>query len=306
VESAQGPNQFTPAQPQRDFCPLTRRPATLSPNENRRQSPPSRPASPTAPRYRLHRLWAALCCLVLFVLSQPQPAAAQTTAAKHLLIYAIDVEGGQSTLLVSLPAHPSWSTPAGPRQMAVTPPHPARHARRRNHQTRSCAHHSLPRRSRRRRPELVKRSHRRIPRSRPNREDSDITRHDYAAYLKAIEGKRAASSIPATPSPSPASTPSSSPPTATTSPQSQASRHPNPYCAAEPKWDLDQTENPARPAYSSPSANSVSSTWATSPRPRNSPRLPRQSHRHGRPLSRQPSRLQPVQFTSLRRCNPPR
>jgi len=78
-----------------------------------------------------------------------------------------------------------------------------------------------------------------------NREDSDITRHDYAAYLKAIDGKprRIVHSgdtisiaglgaivltadgdhIAAIPGIKPT---------------------PNPYCDTEPKWDLDETENP--------------------------------------------------------------
>jgi len=48
------------------------------------------------------RLWACiavlLSCAALFVF--PQVARAQAEPANHLLIYAIDVEGGQSTLLV--------------------------------------------------------------------------------------------------------------------------------------------------------------------------------------------------------------
>ena len=47
--------------------------------------------------------YAALCVLLaLLTASAPQPAGAQSTAdSGHLLIYTIDVEGGQSTLLVA-------------------------------------------------------------------------------------------------------------------------------------------------------------------------------------------------------------
>lgn len=78
-----------------------------------------------------------------------------------------------------------------------------------------------------------------------NREDSDITRHDYAAYVKAIGNTPRRTVHPGDtidiPGLStivitadgdhikavPGVTPKS-----------------NPYCASEPKWDLDQTENP--------------------------------------------------------------
>jgi beta-lactamase superfamily II metal-dependent hydrolase len=79
----------------------------------------------------------------------------------------------------------------------------------------------------------------------PNREDADITRHDYAAYVKAIEGKPRRIVKPGDTVNIPgldaivltadgehiASVPGVKP-------------TPNPDCAAEPKWDLDETENP--------------------------------------------------------------
>ena len=78
-----------------------------------------------------------------------------------------------------------------------------------------------------------------------NREDSDITRHDYAAYLKAIEGKPRRIVHPGDTICIPgltaivitadgehiAAVPGVKP-------------TPNPYCATEPNWDLDTTENP--------------------------------------------------------------
>jgi competence protein ComEC len=78
----------------------------------------------------------------------------------------------------------------------------------------------------------------------PNREDSEITRTDYAAYLKAIEGKPRRIVHPGD---------TISIPGLTTIVLTADGEHiaaipgikptPNPYCAAEPKWDLDETEN---------------------------------------------------------------
>jgi len=78
-----------------------------------------------------------------------------------------------------------------------------------------------------------------------NREDSDITRHDYAAYLTAIKGKPRRIVHPGDTIDIPglsiivlaadgehiASVPGVKP-------------EPNPYCASEPKWELDTSENP--------------------------------------------------------------
>jgi hypothetical protein len=78
-----------------------------------------------------------------------------------------------------------------------------------------------------------------------NREDSDITRVDYAAYLKAIEGKPRRIVHPGDKIDLPgleavvitadgehiAAVPGVKP-------------TPNSYCATEPHWDLDATENP--------------------------------------------------------------
>ena len=188
-----------------------------------------------------------LCCLVLFVLSQPQPAAAQTTAAKHLLIYAIDVEGGQSTLLVSpsgasLLVDTGWPTPDGRDAARIQLAMRDAGITKLDHVLITHFHVDHVGGV----PELVKR----VPIGEfldhgPNREDSDITRHDYAAYLKAIEGKPRRIVHPGDTISIPgldtivltadgdhiASIPGVSP-------------TPNPYCAAEPKWDLDQTENP--------------------------------------------------------------
>jgi beta-lactamase superfamily II metal-dependent hydrolase len=186
-----------------------------------------------------------VCCLALF--SLPQPASAQATHARNLLIYAIDVEGGQATLLVSpsgasLLVDTGWpdanGRDAGRVQQAMRDAGIARI----DHLLVTHFHTDHVGGV----PELVNR----VPIGEfldhgPNREDSDITRHDYAAYLKAIQGKPRrivhpgdtinlpgldtivltadGEHIAAVPGVKPA---------------------PNPYCATEPKWDLDATENP--------------------------------------------------------------
>jgi beta-lactamase superfamily II metal-dependent hydrolase len=205
----------------------------------------------------------AFCLAVL-----PQASLAQAKGANNLLIYAIDVEGGQSTLLVDTATHASLLVDTGWPSVNSHDPDP--------HQQ-GLHQGGLPDENGRDAsriqaamadagithidhllithfhvdhvggvPELV----RRVPIGEfldhgPNREDSDITRHDYAAYLKAIEGKPRrivhpgdtidipgltaivlaadGEHIAAVPGVTPA---------------------PNPYCAADPKWELDDTENP--------------------------------------------------------------
>jgi competence protein ComEC len=78
-----------------------------------------------------------------------------------------------------------------------------------------------------------------------NREDSAITRHDYAAYVKAIGNTPRRTVHPGD---------TIDVPGLTTIVLTADGEHiqsvpgvkpaPNPYCASEPKWDLDQTENP--------------------------------------------------------------
>ncbi|MGA2046365.1 MAG: MBL fold metallo-hydrolase [Terracidiphilus sp.] len=191
-------------------------------------------------------LFILICCVALLPL--PQVARAQAKAANHLLIYAIDVEGGQSTLLVDTATHGSllvdtgWPGNAGRDASRIQAAMADAGITRIDHVLITHFHvdhvGGIP--------ELVQR----VPIGEfldhgENREDSDITRHDYAAYLKAIEGKHRrivhpgdtidipgltaivltadGDHIPAVPGVKPS---------------------PNPYCATEPKWDLDETENP--------------------------------------------------------------
>jgi beta-lactamase superfamily II metal-dependent hydrolase len=194
---------------------------------------------------RIALVFTALCCAVIFV--QALPAAAQSPAANHLLIYSIDVEGGQATLLVS---------PSGASLLVDTgwPGNDGRDATRIQQAMRDAGisriDHLLVTHFHVDHvggvPELVKRvSIGEFLDHGLNREDSDITRRDYAAYLKAIEGKPRRIVHPGdtisiagldvvvltADGEHIASVPGVKP-------------TPNPYCATEPKWELDQTENP--------------------------------------------------------------
>jgi beta-lactamase superfamily II metal-dependent hydrolase len=185
----------------------------------------------------------SLCCLALL---QLLPASAQAKPAKHLLIYSIDVEGGQATLLVapsgaSLLVDAGWPTPDGRDAARIQSAMHDAGITRIDHLLVTHFHHDHVGGV----PELVNR----VPIGEfldhgPNREDSDITRADYAAYLKAIQGKPRRIVHPGD---------TISIPGLDTIVLTADGEHiaavpgiqpaPNPYCAAEPKWDLDQTEN---------------------------------------------------------------
>ncbi|HEV2487505.1 MAG TPA: MBL fold metallo-hydrolase [Terracidiphilus sp.] len=187
-----------------------------------------------------------LCALALLFFSAPQPALAQAKASGHLLIYSIDVEGGQSTLLVS---------PSGASLLVDTgwPNHDARDVERIQAAMKGAGitridhvfitHYHTDHVGGV--PELVKR----VPVGEfidhgPNQEDSDITRHDFAAYLKAIEGKTRRSVRPGNTIQIPglsvvvlaadgehiSAVPGIKP-------------EPNPFCATERQWPADPSEN---------------------------------------------------------------
>jgi beta-lactamase superfamily II metal-dependent hydrolase len=192
---------------------------------------------------------ALVCFLAIVALQQAAPAQdAPAHAANHLLIYAIDVEGGQSTLLVETRTHASllidtgWPSTDGRDATRIQAAMGDAGITRIDHLLITHFHVDHVGGV----PELVKR----VPIGEfldhgPNREDSDITRHDYAAYLKAIAGRPhhvvhpgdtidipGLSAIVLTAdgdhiSAIPGVTPT-----------------PNPTCAQEPHWDLDSTENP--------------------------------------------------------------
>src|ERR1700677_968509 len=130
--------------------------------------------------------------LVFFALfSLAQDLRAQANPANHLLIYAIDVEGGQSTLLVDTSTHASllidtgWPGNGGRDAARIEAAMQDAGITRIDHLLITHFHTDHVGGV----PELVK--HVDIGEfldHGPNREDSDITRHDFAAYLKAIAG----------------------------------------------------------------------------------------------------------------------
>ncbi len=163
-----------------------------------------------------------------------------------LLIYAIDVEGGQATLLVapsgaSLLVDAGWPTADGRDAQRIQAVMADAGIAKIDHLLVTHFHHDHVGGV----PELAKR----VPVGEfldhgPNREDSQITRDDYAAYLAAIQGKPRRILHPGNTIVIPgletivlaadgehiAAVPGIKP-------------VPNPLCAAEPKWPSDDTEN---------------------------------------------------------------
>ncbi len=201
------------------------------------------------PRFLIWLLLPAACGLLLF--RAVNPAHAEPPQHHGLLIYSIDVEGGQSTLLVS-PTGASLLVDTGGRRGVGGAP--GRDAERIQAAMKDAGidhidkvlitHYHVDHVGGV--PELVKRvkvgeflDHG------VNREDSDITRHDYAAYVKAIGSTPRRTVKPGNTIEVPglsvvvlaadgehiAKVPGVTP-------------KPNPYCASEPKWELDATENP--------------------------------------------------------------
>jgi competence protein ComEC len=188
-------------------------------------------------------LSASALVLILFsaAATQAQPA------GKNLQIYAIDVEGGQATLLVS---------PSGASLLVDTgwPGNNGRDAQRIQAAMKDAGITMIDK-------VLITHFHVDHVGGVPNlverikvgefldhgvnREDSDITRHDYAAYVKAIGSTPRRTVHPGDTIDIPGldilvltadgdhikSVPG-------------VKAEPNSYCASEPKWDLDTTENP--------------------------------------------------------------
>jgi beta-lactamase superfamily II metal-dependent hydrolase len=173
-----------------------------------------------------------------------KPAA---NSSKDLLIYTIDVEGGQATLLVA----------PGGESLLVDTGWPGNNGRDAERILAAMTDAGITKISKvlvthfhtdhvGGVPELVKRvqvgeflDHG------VNREDSDITRKDYAAYLQAIEGKPRRTVHPGDTIDIPGLTIN-----VLAADGEHTSAVPgikpvaNPHCSNEPKWELDQTENP--------------------------------------------------------------
>jgi beta-lactamase superfamily II metal-dependent hydrolase len=205
---------------------------------------------------RMMQFGFLLICLPM--LASARHAFAQAVPANSLLIYAIDVEGGQATLLVDTKTHASLLVDTGWRAMSPSDDAGRDAGRiqaamadagitRIDHVLVTHFHVDHVGGV----PELAKR----VPIGEfldhgENREDSDITRHDYAAYLKAIQGKSRRIVHPGDTIDLPGLTAiviTADGEHIAADPRvlgSGVKPTPNPNCAAEPKWDLDDTENP--------------------------------------------------------------
>ena len=182
-------------------------------------------------------------------LAQSAAAQAARRGNADLLIYTIDVEGGQSTLLVS----PSGGSTAGGYRLAGD--NNGRDAERIQAAMKDAGITKIDK-------VLITHFHVDHVGGVPNlvervkvgefldhgvnREDSDITRHDYAAYVKAIGNtpRRTRASRRHHRHSRPQHHRCSRPTANTSQPVPGIKPVPNPYCASEPKWELDATENP--------------------------------------------------------------
>jgi competence protein ComEC len=199
------------------------------------------------PRLRLRPSFLLnLLILAAIPVLVPGSGQAQSRDQKHLLIYSIDVEGGQSTLLVSpsgasMLVDTGWPNNEGRDAIRIQAAMKDAGIQQIDHVVITHYHTDHVGGV----PELVK--HVKVGEfidHGPNREDSDITRHDFAAYLKAIDGTPRriihpgdTISIPglsivvlASDGEHIASVPGIKP-------------EPNPYCATERQWPVDPGEN---------------------------------------------------------------
>ena len=191
-------------------------------------------------------LVSSLCALALTLGNVGRPAQAQAKSG-HLVIYTIDVEGGQATLLVapsggSLLVDTGWGGNEGRDAERIKAAMKDAGITKIDHVL--ITHHHTDHVGGV--PNLVARvqvgeflDHG------PNREDADITRSDYAAYVKAIGSTPRRIVHPG----DTIDIPGLSAIVLTADGEHIAAvpgvkPEPNPYCANEPHWDLDTTENP--------------------------------------------------------------
>lgn len=201
------------------------------------------------PRHSLTSITAFAIALLVACVALPHSAAAQAGHAGNtsLTIYAIDVEGGQATLIVS---------PSGGSMLVDTgwPGNNGRDAGRIQQAMKDAGITKIDK-------VLITHFHTDHVGGVPNlvehvkvgefldhgvnREDSDITRHDFAAYVKAIGNTPRRTLHPGDLIDIPG---------LNTTVITADGEHvnsvagikpvPNAYCAKEPKWELDTTENP--------------------------------------------------------------
>lgn len=186
-------------------------------------------------------IFALFCALAAPLFAQPKHAAS-------LRIYAIDVEGGQSTLIVAPSGHSmlvdtGWSGHNGrDADRILAAMHDAGITRL---DKVFITHYHVDHAGGI--PNLVQRVHvGEFLDHGPNREDSDNTRHNYAAYLQALKQKNIPRRIV-----KPGDTISIPGLSIVVLAADGAHIHavpgippqPNPYCAGEPKWPVDPTEN---------------------------------------------------------------
>jgi beta-lactamase superfamily II metal-dependent hydrolase len=226
-----------------------------------------RPRFPFRRRHSLcYQLLFSICAPALLTGLSLQLAPAQALAAKPLLIYSIDVEGGQATLFVSpsgksLLVDTGWpsvnSHSPDPYQKGLhdagLPDQTGRDADRIQQAMRDAGISQIDH-------VLITHFHmdhvggvvelaRRVPIGEfldhgVNREDSDVTRHDFAAYLKVTQGKTRRILHPG----DTISIPGLSVVVLTADGEHVSAvpginPTPNAYCGAEHKWPEDLSEN---------------------------------------------------------------
>ena len=195
---------------------------------------------------RLPSLLLPICALALLSISATETADGQAKAPGHLLIYSIDVEGGQSTLLVapsgdSLLVDTGWPGNNGRDADRIQAAMKDAGIDRIGHLLITHYHVDHVGGA----PELIKR----LPIGEfldhgPNREDSDSTRNGYAAYLQAVGDKPHRVVHPGdTISVSDLSVVVLAADGGHIAQVPGVAPKPNPYCANERQWPADASEN---------------------------------------------------------------